>query len=180
MRAHALYSSRIFRGLVWTMLAAIPAAAAWGQEVGGATGVAAGRIVTVCNSGMVIRSNDGGRTWERLGPVDARNAIEYVGQGGVSAGALAAHGGTHPAAWASPSITSGPFVISVFTVRSGPVDVVVCGTAGAIVAKWSDAERGPGLRRIPCDAGDLPAGRYFYRIVSGGSAICGDSFVVAR
>lgn len=177
MTIHALCSPRMFRGMVWPVLAVMAASTAWGQDAGG---VAAGRIVTVCNSGTVIRSNDGGRTWERLGPLEVRNSIEYAGQGGVFAGVLSAHGESYPNAWASPSVTSGPLVISVLAVRSGPVEVVVCNTAGTVVAQWRDGERGPGLRRIPCDAGQLPAGRYFYRIVGGGSVIWCDSFVVAR
>lgn len=178
MTVYALSSSRILRGLIWAMFVMIAVSTAQGQYAGETT--AAGRIVTVCNSGTVIRSNDGGRTWERLGPVEARNTIAYVGRSGVSAGAVSAHGESHPHAWVSPSVTSGPLVISVFTALSGSVDVAVCNTAGAVVAQWTDAECGSGLRKILFDAARLSAGRYFYRIVSGGSVVWVDSFVVAR
>src|SRR5262249_24337860 len=122
--------------------------------------LAQSRNLTVSNpaTGFAIRTNDGGRTWERI---DNAQRTQLDGSASIAMGSVAC-----------PNPTSATTMLHFTPMQPGTVRVTLHTMQGAEIAHV-DQSMSAGEQAVTLDVSKLQSGAYYYRITGDGARSIG-------
>jgi hypothetical protein len=156
---------RIVRAMPGVLALTIAMIAALGGARAYAQGGSGSMLVRNSATGFTIRSDDGGRTWQRMDP-------EELAVARSSGGAIQA------IAWPNP--TAGTTAIRYSLQRPASVLITVNDMAGEEVARYEVGMSDRGDGAVLFNAATVPPGAYYYRIESDGQTSSGGILLVTR
>ena len=136
-------------------------------------------IMTVVNSstGNVVRTLDGGRTWQMVGR-EGEDALRAGLAKRISAEHRDVVMATSTAAYPNP--TSGATSIRYDLRQPGDISVTLHDSHGSEILRVFEGPRAIGQYTLSLDLATISEGVYYYRIVDRGSIIAGSTMVVLR
>lgn len=160
--------------IILSLIGALGTAQAQQRGEAGNAGEGPGVIEVDGGNGVVIRSTNGGKSWESITKEQVEERRSQLAR------SMDAAGLSNIIHISSITSVGSSVIIRYDLLQATDIEVAICGVNGSTPLTSSEGMQNPGGHSITIDASTLPKGVYCYRIMSGGRIAAAGKLLMDR